>query len=862
MTSPDPFGPGGGDLAPPKPAAIQAGILEAEVAGSALEELIQANRVIELRVLGAKTASSGWGVRPQTYSGFFDDKDAAVNALTRFSAWKGAYATLNPVLPDLLARANNRFGAEDSTKDHEVTRRTQLLIDIDPVRPKGISSTDAGHEAAIRRAGEIAEWQSVELSWPKPTLVDSGNGAHLRYSIDLPREDGGLVQRVLMSVAALYSDEKLEIDTCVFNASRIARLPGTKACKGDSTAERPHRMAKVISQPDSIEVVSEEQLQVVADMSAARPEPQQQREGAAGGCTTSPHRFDVDAFVQRHGLAVRKESEWCGGHRWILDHSPLCASHGPDAAAFIVQFPSGALAAGCQHQSCTWKWQELRGHLEPERMRAGEMPGVRKRHVGRGIQPGSIVRAADRENYGTVSSISADRESAYVTFVSKDGHSATVELPLDQLTVTTGGAASRSILGEPRLYEFYDLKALLEARPPQSLVNGILDEGNVAVLYGAPASYKSFVALDLALTVAVGVPWKRGEHQTRESNVVYFSGEGQAGLGQRILAWLKSREAVLSQDGSENSELRDVVQRRFRASGEAIPLIDPTEPETVLAALEELTGDLDAQPKFIVLDTLARCFLGGDENSSKDMGRFIEGCDEIRKRTGAVVLIVHHTGKDGDLERGSSALRAGADVMIKAERDDGDSPNGGRVTLTFEKRKDGAVAEDMVVDLRLLSFRDSHGEDQSSLAAGLEASRTLECRVDGKGRARRRSDRGSPAEHQRLQILHSLATSFRSERATADKLMADAGIPKSTIYKRLASLVEDGRIEAHSDARSTSYSITSKGMQSLSPQSLPSPETKTKGVSPQSPQSPTPPLRGGGDETETETRSGDGKCDV
>ena len=186
---------------PPAPPAKRHNLLDEDLLSSQLSDLIAANGVVELRLLGAKRSSSGWGSRPTIESGYFDSAQTAVDALMPFESWTGAYATLNPVPRDLLARASNRFGAQDSTKDHEVARRTQLLIDVDPVRSKGISSTDAQHEAAIQRAREIADYLSGDALWPAPVLIDSGNGAHLRYSIDLPRDDGGFVKRVLGAVA-------------------------------------------------------------------------------------------------------------------------------------------------------------------------------------------------------------------------------------------------------------------------------------------------------------------------------------------------------------------------------------------------------------------------------------------------------------------------------------------------------------------------------------------------------------------------------------------------------------------------------------------------------------------------------------
>jgi hypothetical protein len=87
------------------------------------------------------------------------------------------------------------------------------------------------------------------LGWPPPLVLDSGNGFHLWYPIDLPAADGGRVGRVLKGLACLYDTPAAAVDTSVFNPSRIAKLPGTWARKGDATADRPHRMARVLEAP-------------------------------------------------------------------------------------------------------------------------------------------------------------------------------------------------------------------------------------------------------------------------------------------------------------------------------------------------------------------------------------------------------------------------------------------------------------------------------------------------------------------------------------------------------------------------------------------------------------------------------------
>ena len=109
-----------------------------------------------------------------------------------------------------LARAVNRITKLDSTtSDKDVLSRRWLPIDIDPVRPSGISSTKSEHAAAHARAQDIQEWLS-DQGWPTPLYADSGNGAHLLYRIDLPNDtdSAALVQRCLQALQDLIDDKQ------------------------------------------------------------------------------------------------------------------------------------------------------------------------------------------------------------------------------------------------------------------------------------------------------------------------------------------------------------------------------------------------------------------------------------------------------------------------------------------------------------------------------------------------------------------------------------------------------------------------------------------------------------------------------
>jgi hypothetical protein len=173
------------------------------------------------------------------------------------------YLTLNPVKRDLLARASNRLEsyAKHTSSDNDITERRWLLIDFDPVRSAGISSTDAEHDAALERAKVMRE-TLAGWGWPAPIFADSGNGAHLLYRIDLPNDGSSrdLLKQVLASLDAQLSDKAVAVDRTTFNAARISKLYGTPARKGDSTPERPHRLSRIVEVPQRLEVIKKRNL--------------------------------------------------------------------------------------------------------------------------------------------------------------------------------------------------------------------------------------------------------------------------------------------------------------------------------------------------------------------------------------------------------------------------------------------------------------------------------------------------------------------------------------------------------------------------------------------------------------------------
>lgn len=229
--------------------------------------IMQPGNVHELRALGVP---SGGGYT-RTYAGWFDNPEKLAESAFNMDAQNPEYVsiTLNPVNPDLLARSANKMKylkkGDATTTDSDIIERTWLPIDLDPVRPAGISSTDEEHQAALQLAFQMIDDLSV-LGWPEPVLASSGNGAHVAYPISLPasKESDSVCLDALRALAAKYDNAQVKIDTQLGNASRILKLWGIMARKGDSTPARPHRRSEILMPPSQIKPVDVFELKELA----------------------------------------------------------------------------------------------------------------------------------------------------------------------------------------------------------------------------------------------------------------------------------------------------------------------------------------------------------------------------------------------------------------------------------------------------------------------------------------------------------------------------------------------------------------------------------------------------------------------
>lgn len=214
-------------------------------------------------------------------------------------------------------------------------------------------------------------------------------------------------------------------------------------------------------------------------------------------------------------------------------------------------------------------------------------------------------------------------------------------LPDDFPVVDVPPAPPRKPTKVARLSQF----ANSESKGPGYLAKGLLQKASYAIAYGPPGGGKTFTLLDLAYHIAAGKEWMG--HKVHGGPVLYLPFEGGGGLIKRAQAL---RQKYGDADvpffiAPASFNLRELAGRQVLAS---------------------IIADLPEKPVLLVIDTLARALMGGDENSAQDVGAFNSAVAALIESTGACVLIVHHSGKNQNAgARGSSALLGAIDTELQ-----------------------------------------------------------------------------------------------------------------------------------------------------------------------------------------------------
>jgi len=202
--------------------------------------------------------------------------------------------------------------------------------------------------------------------------------------------------------------------------------------------------------------------------------------------------------------------------------------------------------------------------------------------------------------------------------------------------------------------------------PPDELIEGVLTVDGGSVLYGDSNSGKTFLAIDMAASVARGVPWQG--KRTEAGLVVYLAVESPASVRTRLQAYQKHHACTVP---------------NFAIVQSPIDLFaDDADANRVITLVQILERQRGQKVRLIVGDTLARLSAGANENAGQDMGLVVRRFDRIRTDCKAHFLLVHHCGKNAaNGARGWSGIRAAIDSELEVT----DAPAGRCLEITKQR---------------------------------------------------------------------------------------------------------------------------------------------------------------------------------
>jgi hypothetical protein len=290
----------------------------------------------------------------------------------------------------------------------------------------------------------------------------------------------------------------------------------------------------------------------------------------------------------------------------------------------------------------------------------------------------------------------------------------------------------------------------LERLPqPEPLIHGVLQRDSLAWLVGKPGHAKTLVALDMAGSIGTGQSWQG--MRTNQGPVLYIIAEGVHGIRDRVRAW-------------EYLNGQDMVGVQF------LPMAVQVTNGAYWGALCELAQHL--RPGLIVVDTQPRVTVGLEENSSKDMGLFVNELEKLRSASGACVLTIQHTPRNADHIRGSSAIDGAATTIIFARKDD-------EIVSISNDQSEGGKQKDMetfaTIHLRLIPTRLSTG---NSVGLGLSDGGSSPTDISTKAR----------------DLVQKWIGLFANEWISVKDVEETLSVPKSTFYHWRPSLYRAGII--------------------------------------------------------------------
>ncbi len=700
---------------------------------NSLKAIVPNGSVFELRLLGMR--------KGQIDSGYFDDPAQAANALVAMQGYyKGIYFTPNPVNRDTMARSFNRITpwAQTTTDDSEVERRRWLLIDIDAKRPKGISSSNLEHDAAIAKAHSIATMLTMMYGFCDPMINDSGNGAHMMYPMDEENstEVRDELHTFLKTLKAIYDDAQCEIDTTVYNAARIWRVPGTWARKGDSTPDRPHRRAQILKPVDAFKRLS---FIDVLRFNEGNKNVVVNKPTASAKKNANEYPADEALYKRLNDYAMRNVKLW--------------VSHFfPDAREYKEGYRIGSAELGLGFE------EDLTIHPWPLGIKYFGVADEGDATEGRRTAVGTVAEFALRSTKGEA----AQELSKHLNYPISEFDA----IPQQTLQTPTGPVHSiEGLMGAKPSHNFKFIRSVADLQKQafddtKWIVQDVIPAGNM-LLAARPKMRKTWLALQLCLAIASGRKFL--DWQCNKGDVLFLGLEDNERRLQNRMRILQKFDIT----APDLSGFRYWTGGMDYDGAGRLRVTNPEEAAATLQAFPRGEAGVDALDQFldqypltstIVIDTLPH-FRG--ERSSRDIYQSdyesMMPLTKLAARRGVLVMPVMHEKKGLAAEgngadfleavTGSAGITGGADGVISIKGRRGiqeetesrkllvsgrDVPYDYEVDISFDAERGGwqkALKEDVKVAIRTFLTRHPYlnQKDLQNLIPNAGQARIYQC---------------------------------------------------------------------------------------------------------------------------------------
>lgn len=521
---------------------------------------------------------------------------------------RGIYVVMNE-LGDSVRDREPLKKSRKLTKDRDISRRWFILIDFDPSSPdRGADSATGGEKrASFWLMDAVYEWL-LDHGFPEPIMASSGNGFHLLYAIDLPNDESTneLIQAFLVTLSRRFGTAEVTIDTGVHNASRITKLYGTVARKGQHRPDRPHRLSKLSFVPDGpLQTVSRELIESV--ISSGTPLDDLPTEIDCGGNSPARHVRNYEPVREKFTLPAVANV----GDR----HHTLIRTAGAVRALGMSELEIEGVLRLVNQTRCGG------AKTEDEITRIASDYAVKD--VNLGLQAlmtcadESQIEAAKYEQQFKNEFLAASKqlvEGGSISEISERIRRVIDQSPM--VTTTFPTYTSRELVDSDFTHEY--------------LIPGLLVKGQPCILAGPKKCLKSNIASDLTISLASGSEFLNEFSVNGPRRTAFISGEsGEA----------TTKETAIRQ--ARTKPIFDLADCENAFWCFTLPKLG--QPNSVKSLVDYV---LKHQIEVLIIDPAYLAMpLGESASNLFVVGDMLSDLSKVISETGVTPILLHHTGK-------------------------------------------------------------------------------------------------------------------------------------------------------------------------------------------------------------------------